>query len=129
MADAVQSFSVFRLAIWTITCTPSGRTFRRIAQLAERPLYTGEVAGSTPAPPTKWSNQRDVQGLTSALGHSVKCTRVLEVRKVHWDRNAKNRRPKSSPADAVADSVGRRLDHDWAAIRDLAALPRPACDL
>src|SRR5579883_3628140 len=27
---------------------------RRIAQLAERPSYTGEVVGSTPTPPTNW---------------------------------------------------------------------------
>lgn len=27
---------------------------RRVAQLAEHPDYTGEVAGSTPAPPTKY---------------------------------------------------------------------------
>ncbi len=28
--------------------------FRRVAQLAEHPDYTGEVAGSNPAPPTKF---------------------------------------------------------------------------
>lgn len=28
--------------------------WRRVAQLAEHPDYTGEVAGSTPAPPTKF---------------------------------------------------------------------------
>lgn len=29
--------------------------WRRVAQFAERPDYTGEVAGSNPAPPTKVS--------------------------------------------------------------------------
>src|ERR1700733_1354715 len=105
MADAVQSFSVFRLAIWTITCTPSRRTFRRIAQLVERPLYTGDVAGLTPAPPTKLPIQRDVQGLTFCYRRSAKRTRALEVRKDRWNRNVKNRRPKSPSPNAAPHSV------------------------
>lgn len=44
-----------QLRVWADTCNRAGaaRGRRRIAQLGERPdKYNGEVAGSTPAPPT-----------------------------------------------------------------------------
>ena len=38
--------------MWCPICLHKSWNNRRIAQLVERPSYTGEVVGSTPAPPT-----------------------------------------------------------------------------